>query len=239
MMQNIDVFILCGGQGKRLKKISGNTPKPLVTIGKHPFLDIIITNLQNFGFKRFILGIGYQAHIIKKYYQTHKIPNVEILFSQENKPLGTGGAVKKAKEFIKTDAFFVLNGDSFSEFNAIDFIKFYKQKNAKALILLRKVKKTQDFGIITTNKKSEIISFREKDPKLTGNFVNGGVYLFSRNIFSKMPKKACFSLEYDFFPQIAGKGLYGYKKEGFFIDIGTPERYLAATKHFLKNQPKD
>lgn len=235
MRQNIDVFILCGGKGSRLKKISGNIPKPLIPIGKRPFLDIIITHLQKSGFKRFILGIGYQAHIIKEYYQTHIIPGVEILFSQEDKALGTGGAVKKAKRFIKTDAFFVFNGDSFSEFNATDFIKFFKQKNARALMLLKKEKKTQDFGIITTNRKSEITSFREKDLTITKNFINGGVYLFSKNIFSKMPKEACFSLEYDFFPQMIGQGLYGYKNKGFFIDIGTPERYFAAKKHFPDN----
>lgn len=235
MKQNIDVFILCGGKGTRLKEISGDTPKPLVRIGKRPFLDIIITYLRKSGFRRFILGIGYQAHIIKNYYQKHEIPGVEILFSQEYKPLGTGGAVKKAKKLIKSDPFFVLNGDSFSEFNANDFLTFYKQKDAKVLILLRKVKKNNDFGSITTDKNSRITSFIEKTSTLNLNYINSGVYLFNSNIFSKMPHKENFSLEYDFFPKMLKKGLYGYKKKGFFIDIGTPQRYFAAIKHFLKN----
>lgn len=235
MKQNIDVLILCGGKGTRLKKISGDTPKSLVRIGRRPFLDIILSHLQKAGLKRFILGIGYQAHIIKEYYQTHIIPGTEIIFSQEDKPLGTGGAVKKAKKYIKSDPFFVLNGDSFSEFNADDFLTFYKQKDAKVLILLKKVKKKKDFGSITSDSSSQITSFIEKKSTLSGSFVNGGVYLFSSNIFSKMPKKNSFSLEYDFFPKMVNKGLYGYKKSGFFIDIGTPERYFAANKHFLKN----
>ncbi len=208
MIQNIDVFILCGGEGKRLRQISGDMPKPMVCIGKAPFLDILIGYLRKSGFKRFILGIGYHANFIKKYYKAKEISGVEIVFSQENQPLGTGGAVKKAKRFIKSETFLVLNGDSFSEFNAGDFIKFFNQKEAQGLILLRKVKKNQDFGGITINRNSEIICFSEKSTELSNNFINGGVYLFRKNIFSKMPKKANFSLEYDFFPQMVGKGFY-------------------------------
>jgi D-glycero-alpha-D-manno-heptose 1-phosphate guanylyltransferase len=235
MIEDIDVFILCGGKGKRLKRVSGGIPKPMVRIGKLPFLDIVINYLKRSGFKRLILGIGYKAHFIKKYYNEHKIPGIKIIFSQEDRPLGTGGAVKKARRLIKSKVFLVLNGDSFSEFDAESFIKFYQQKKAKALILLRKEKNKRDFGGITIDKSSAITCFSEKNPELRNNFINCGVYLFSRNIFSMMPKNAQFSLEYDFFPGMAGKGLYGHKKPGFFIDIGTPERYFAAKKHFLKN----
>lgn len=235
MIEDIDVLILCGGKGKRLKKFSGGIPKPMVSIGKRPFLDIVINHLKKSGFKRFILGIGYKAHFIKKYYKEHKVAGAEIIFSQENRPLGTGGAVKKARRLIKSEIFLVLNGDSFSEFNAASFIKFFQQKNAKALVLLRKAKDSRDFGGIAIDKSSAITCFSEKEPALQNNFINGGVYLFSKSVFPMMPKKAQFSLEYDFFPRMAGRGLYGYKKPGFFIDIGTPERYLSAKRHFLKN----
>lgn len=239
MIRDVDVFILCGGEGKRLKKISGQVPKPMVRIGRQPFLDILIGYLRKFGFKRFIFGIGHKAHFIKKYYKEYKAPGIEIIFSQENRPLGTGGALKKAQRLIESEIFLVLNGDSFSKFNAENFIKFYKQKKAKVLILLRKVKNNQDYGAIMTDRKSAITCFSEKNPALRNNFINAGVYLFSKNVFSEMPKNAQFSLEYDFFPQMIGKGLYGYKKPGFFIDIGTPERYLAARKYFLKKWIED
>lgn len=238
LLKNIDVFILCGGRGRRLKKISGRVPKPMVPIGRRPFLDIVIDYLRKSGFKRFILGVGYKAHFIRSYYKEYKISGIEIVFSQEKQPLGTGGAVKKAKRLIKSDIFFVLNGDSFSEFDAKDFVRFYKQKKAGILILLRKVKNNNDFGAIATNRKSEITCFSEKSSRMRNSFINGGVYLFSKNIFSMMPKNAKFSLEYDLFPRIIGKGLYGYKKSGFFIDIGIPKRYFAAKKYLLKNYLK-
>jgi len=234
MINNIDVFILCGGKGKRLKKVSGNIPKPMIHIGKRPFLTILIDYLRRLGFKRFILGIGYKADSIKNYYKKHKIPGVEIVFSRENQPLGTGGAVKKAKRLIKSKVFLVLNGDSFSEFDAKNFIKFYKEKKAQILILLRKVKNNQDYGSVTASKKLEIISFDEKPSCARNNFINGGIYLFNKSVFSKMPKDAKFSLERDFFPWMIGKGLYGYKQDGFFIDIGTPQRYFAAKKYLCK-----
>ena len=235
MIAGIDVLILCGGKGSRLKKISKEIPKPMVRIGQRVFLDILIDYLGKLGFKRFILGLGYQAHFIKKYYQEHSKPGREIVFSQEKHPLGTGGAVKAAKRLIKSDCFFVLNGDSFSEFNAGSFIKFYKQKKSSALILLKKAKNSQDYGAVTIDRESKVTCYSEKNSGINSKFINGGVYLFSKNIFSQMPKRAEFSLEYDFFPQMIGKGLYGCKQSGFFIDIGIPERYFTAQKHFLKD----
>ena len=234
MIENIDVLILCGGEGRRLRQISGRVPKPMVRIGGRVFLDIIIDDLQRSGFKRIILGIGYRARFIRKYYSEHKTPGAEIIFSEEKKPLGTGGAVKKAKTLIKSESFLVLNGDTFSKFRADRFIKFYQQKKAKLLILLRKTKTNKDYGAITIDRKSKITSFSEKNVSSRVNFVNGGVYLFSKTVFSEMPHKAKFSLEYDFFPRMVGKGFYGYKESGFFIDIGIPERYFNAKKYFLK-----
>jgi len=234
MTKDIDVLILCGGKGKRLRKISGAIPKPMVCVGGRPFLDILIDYLRASGFKRFILGLGYRADFIKKYYKARKIPGIEIVFSREKSPLGTGGAVKKAKRLIKSEVFLVLNGDSFSEFNAADFIKFYDQKKAAILLLLRKVKNAREFGAVTIDSRSAITCFSEKNKGSRGGFINGGIYLFNKSIFSQMPRKAEFSLEYDFFPKMAGKGIYGYKKSGFFVDIGTPARYLTAKKYFSK-----
>jgi len=234
MIENIDVLILCGGEGRRLRQISGRVPKPMVRIAGRVFLDIVIDHLRRSGFKRIILGIGYRAGFIRKYYSKHKAPGVEILFSEEKKPLGTGGAVKKAKRLIKSESFLVLNGDTFSKFKADRFVKFYQQKKARLLILLRKAKTNKDYGAITIDRRSKITSFSEKNVARGVNFVNGGVYLFSKSVLSEMPDKSKFSLEYDFFPRLVGKGLYGYKESGFFIDIGIPERFLSAKKYFLK-----
>ena len=115
-LKDIDVFILCGGIGKRLRKVSGGTPKPMVKIGDYVFLDLLIKYIAGFGFRRFILGTGYRAGIIKDYYSSGRFPGLDIRFSREESPLDTGGAVKNAKELIKSNPIFILNGDSLCKF---------------------------------------------------------------------------------------------------------------------------
>jgi len=235
LIKNTDVYILCGGFGKRLKSVTKNKPKPMVKIGDKPFLDIIIEYLSGFGFKHFILGIGYRAEVFKKYYKNFKSKDLNIEFCEEKIPLGTGGAVKKARSLIKSNPFLVLNGDSFCEFEPLDFLRFHKNKKAIVSILLRKVRRGADYGKVKLNKKSLITDFNEKDSQAKNCLVNAGVYLFDKRALGLMPRQKAFSLERDFFPKLTEKKCFAYTKSGFFIDIGTPERYLKASKYFLKN----
>jgi len=235
MIKDIDVFILCGGLGKRLKSVTKNNPKPMIKIGEQPFLDIIIDYVAGFGFRRFILGIGYRAEIFKRYYKNFKSRDLNIEFCEEKTPLGTGGAVKNVKSLIKSNLFLVLNGDSFCKLKLLDFLKFHKNKKAIVSMLLRKVSNGVDYGKVKLDKTSRIIDFNEKDNQAKNCLINAGIYVFDRTAFDLMPQQKAFSLERDFFPKLIGKNCFGYKKSGFFIDIGTPERYLKANKYFLKN----
>jgi NDP-sugar pyrophosphorylase family protein len=232
--RHIDVFILCGGFGKRLRCIAKDIPKPMVKIGNQHFLDILIKYIAHFGFRRFILGIGYKADIIKNYYLKNKTSGLKILFSCENTPLDTGGAVKKAKGLIRSNPFFVLNGDSFCEFNPLRFLKFHEQKKSLISILLCQESDGNDYGRVRISEDSRILSFDEKEVKTGECLINTGIYLFDKKIFSYMPSLSSFSLERDLFPMMTEEKIYGYPKAGFFIDIGTPERYLRAKKLFFK-----
>lgn len=232
-LAKIDVYILCGGLGKRLRSVSKQCPKPMIKIGDKPFLDILLDYMTRKGFKRFILGIGYRADFFKRYYTNYKNKNISITFCTEKFPLGTGGAVKKAEKTIKSNLFMVLNGDSFCEFNPIDFLKFHRAKNAVLSMLLRKIDNASDYGCVKINKQEKITSFDEKNSRNTNCFINAGIYIFNKSILALMPGEKTFSLERDFFPSIIGKNCFGYKKSGFFIDIGTPERYYKAKKHLI------
>lgn len=234
--KDLDVFILCGGLGKRVRSISGNTPKVMMKVGNRHFLDIIIEYMLSFGFRRYILGIGHKASTIKNYYNGHSPSRSKIIFSYEKSPLDTGGAVKKAQKLIKSNSFFVLNGDSFCRFNPIHFLKFHKMKSALASILLQKKTEVSDYGFVTVDKNSRITGFSEKDSSQRKSFINAGVYIFDKAIFDLMPHKQRFSLEYDLFPRLAGSSFFGYQKSSFFIDIGTPKRYFKAVKYFQKYQ---
>jgi len=231
----IDVFILCGGLGKRLKKLNLNVPKPMVEMGGRPFLDMIIAYMARFGFRRFILGLGYKAGFITKYYSDKRKEGFKVMFSKERNPLGTGGAVKKAKKLIGSSNFIVLNGDSFCQFNPRDFLSFHRRKKALATILLKRLSgDVKDYGEVRIDRLSRITSFQEKNGNAKRCLVNSGVYLFNKKIFKLMPSRESFSLEHDLFPALAGNGLFGYIDPGYFIDIGTPNRYFKAKRHFSK-----
>jgi NDP-sugar pyrophosphorylase family protein len=232
--KNIDVLILCGGQGKRLRRISGITPKPLVKVVGKPFLDILIDFLIYHGFRRIFLGIGYNAQAFKRYYQCKKNKNVEIILIEEKSPLGTGGALKHARSFIKSSPFLALNGDSFCPFDPKELLSFHKKNKSLVTMLLHKVSDGKDYGKIVMDKYFRINNFSEKNRKAKKCFVNAGVYVFDKKIFSLMPIGSEFSLEYDFFPSLTAKRIFGYPNKGYFIDIGTPRRLKKARQLFSR-----
>ena len=231
MIKDIDVFILCGGLGKRLRAVSRNKPKPMVEIGGRPFLDKILDNMADLGFRRFIFGTGHKADVIKKYYSRNKKPGLNIIFSRERFPLDTGGAVKNARDKIKSRYFFVLNGDSYCKFNPLDFIDFHNKNKAVVSILLEKVSDGSEYGEVGLDESLRIKSFNEKTGTAKKCLVNAGVYIFDRQAFGLMPRMKRFSLERDFFPSLIGGRIYGYPKSSFLIDIGTPQRYIKAKKY--------
>ena len=232
-MKDIDIVILCGGLGKRLRPIVSDRPKSLARINGVAFLDILIQYLAGFGLKRFILCSGYMGDAIKKHYQ--QIPGaLEILFSQENEPLGTGGAVKHAQPLIQSGTFLVLNGDSFCKLNLPDFYNFHLKKKSILSVVLSKSGDGKDSGIVILDRQAKIVQFHEKVKPSKGSLCSAGVYLMDKKIFHLMGKSKVFSLEYDLFPVLAGKNCYGYHCKNDFIDIGTPQNLIQAAD-FLKH----
>ena len=226
--RNIDVVIICGGKGKRLKSVVDDRPKPMAEIGDRPFLDILIDYLVDFGFRRFILCISHKGSYIKKYYD--KAGPLNILFSYERIPLGTAGAIKNAETIIKSSPFLVLNGDSLCKIDFDKFINFFFKKKAKFSLVLVKTKQTGPYGVVRLGSRQEVTGFYEKKKTKGKIFINAGVYLFDKGIFSIIPYRRNFSLEYDLFPKIINKGFYGYRTKARLIDIGTPARYRRAQR---------
>jgi len=229
----VDVVILCGGMGTRLKTVVDGKPKPMAEIDNRPFIDILIGYISTFGFQRFILCTGYKAESIQEYYKSKKC-EVEILIIKEQELLGTGGAVKNVQPLIGSNPFLVLNGDSFLDMDLCKFVEFHLEKKALLSIALINTKDAKSYGSIEVDNSGRITEFCEKKEKNQESIINAGIYLFNREIFSLMPSARKFSLEYDFFPKIVNREIYGYLTKGLFIDIGTPERYAKA-KQLLKD----
>jgi len=232
-MENIDVVILCGGLGKRLRPVVNDRPKSLAEINGVAFLDILIKYVASFGLKRFILCSGYMGDAIREHYQqiSHAL---EIVFSQEEEPLGTGGAIKNAQPLIKSNPFLVINGDSFCKLNLPLFYKFHLKKKAVLSVVLSKPKNDQNYGVVVLDRQGKIIKFNEKVKPVKGSFCSAGIYLMEQEIFYLMGANKVFSLEHDLFPVLAGKDCYGYYRKNNFIDIGTPQNLMKAGD-FIKN----
>ena len=187
-------IILAGGFGKRLKPITDYVPKPLVPIKNIPIIDWQIKYLKKFGVDEVIVSTGYKKDMIENYLKS-KEHNINIKYSHEKSPLGTGGAIKKAGNLVKDDTFFVMNGDIITN---IDLNKMISTPNSIASIELR-----TNFGILDV-KDDKITKFREKK-EISDLWMNAGIYFLERKILKNLPLKG--DIEKTFFPEFAEKNL--------------------------------
>lgn len=222
-----DVAVLCGGLGARLRNVVSGRPKILARIGEKTFLDILVDNLTSHGFRKLVLCTGYSRQQVKEYVSQK---GYDLIFSEEDEPLGTGGAIKNARGLIKSHPFMVINGDSICNVDLREFMDYHAGKKGLLSIILAKSGASQDFGSVLVDKSGRITGFKEKAGGNSG-LINAGIYLMGQDIFSIMPEQHKFSLEYDFFPRIVDKyNCYGFLTDNEVIDIGTPERYEKAVK---------
>jgi len=221
------VVILCGGLGTRLKTLMPHRPKALAEIQGKPFLDIILEKLKREGFHDVILSIGYLGDQIRTHLQ--KKGDNRVVFSEEERPLGTGGALKRALSFVTTNTVLVLNGDTLFTFHLRDLLDFHRAKGAIFSMALTKQIR-EDGGGVHLDTHGTISSFSEKSKPAP--FINAGVYAVEKKIMNFMPSAETFSLEHDFFPSLVRQErCFGFPTKSEIIDIGTPERYQEAQRY--------
>ena len=185
-------IILAGGRGKRLKPITDYVPKPLIPIKNIPIIEWQIKYLKKFGISEIIVCSGYKTKMIENYLNNKKL-GIKITFSVEDKPLGTGGAIKKAGKKIKDKSFLVINGDTITN---IDLKKLIKKNNAIAAIQLR-----TKFGILQTDK-DKIMKFDEKK-EIENLWMNAGIYHLNKETLKELPIVG--DIEKTLFPDYAKK----------------------------------
>ena len=235
MKKAIDVVILAGGKGSHLQAIVRDRPKAMAEINGRPFLDILLNHFRCMGLSRFILCIGDKADFIEDYYKKKR--SFDISFSRENIPLGTGGAIKNAEALIKSNPFFVVNGDSFCPVDLPQFREFHEQNRALLSMILIESDNANEFGNVCVDRSHRIIGFEEKKKKNRMSYVNAGIYLFKKEVLYMIPANTKYSLEYDLFPRLVGKDFYAFPTKERLIDIGTPERYEEAKRFFIGCPP--
>ena len=185
-------IILAGGRGKRLRPITDYVPKPLIPIKNIPIIEWQIKYLKKFGISEVIICSGYKTEMIENYLKNRKL-GIKITFSIENKPLGTGGAIKKTAKKIKEKSFLVINGDIITN---IDLKKLFEKENSIAAIQLR-----TKFGILQTDN-DKIIKFDEKK-EITDIWMNAGIYHLNKDTLKELPNVG--DIEKTLFPNFAKK----------------------------------
>jgi mannose-1-phosphate guanylyltransferase len=239
-------LILAGGFGTRLRPLSCTRPKTLFPIVNKPLLQWTFERLARNNITEVILAVSYQTEISIR---QHRIPKsgLRVTYSRDplEKPLGTGGPIKKAEKLVGHDSpFLVLNGDIFADVNYREILKMHEENDAAATIALHNVKDPHRYGVAELTKKNRITKFVEKPPQRAAptNLINAGAYVLSPKIFNYIPKGRAVSMEYEVFPKLAKEGgLYGYVFDGLWMDIGKPEDYLEANKiliNSIANQQK-
>lgn len=224
---DIDVVVLCGGLGTRLRNVVTDRPKPMAEIGDRPFLDILLGHVRGFGFRRFILCTGHMGSFIEEYYKARSDVDTEVVISGEEQPLGTAGAIRNARGLIRSRLFVALNGDSLCRLDMARFVRFHDERGAFATIALSPVEAVEGYGVVMLDKEGRITAFNEKSSGGPGH-VNAGVYVFDMALLDEIPEGRNVSLEYDIFPKVLDKKLLGYVVGERLFDIGTPDRLKIA-----------
>lgn len=232
-MRKIDAIILAGGLGTRLRPVISDRPKVLAPVNDRPFLDIILNSLMRFNrIDHIVLSIGYMAGKIVEEYQNKTMHPYNISFSIEEKPLGTGGGIKKALSLAKTESVLVLNGDSFVGVNLDELIKFHDDQNAALTMTIVEMADAGRFGRVILGEDGRIIAFLEKNSVNESGYINAGIYVLERTLFDNIEANMPLSLERDLMPSFLTKGVYGFPTREAFIDMGTPESYRKAIQLF-------
>ena len=225
----MEAIVLAGGLGTRLRSVVSDLPKPMAPIGDKPFLEYILKYLQKNGIKRAVLSVGYKWETIKEYFGD-KFENIELIYSVEDEPLGTGGAIKKAITQVKNEKVYIINGDTF--FN-VDLQSLELQNDSKLILSLKQMNEFDRYGCVESDDNNFVTAFTEKGYKKSGN-INGGIYLASIDIFDNYDLNEKFSFE-EFMQDNFQKLKASVKVfDNYFIDIGIPEDYEKA-----QNEIKD
>lgn len=234
-LAELDVVVLAGGLGTRLRPAVADRPKALapVGVGGLPFLDLLLAWLHGQGARRVVLALGHMADQVEARLDglRGRFPGLDLRASVEPGPLGTGGALRHCLPLLRSDPVLVANGDSLAEVDLPAFLAAFRASGAPAGLVAVGVPDAGRYGRLELSDRGRVLRFAEKDPAFAGPApVNGGVYLFRRDLLSERlpPAGAAGSLERDLLQRLPPGAALAFPGSGRFVDIGTPESLAAA-----------
>lgn len=231
-LSSVTAAIFAGGLGTRLRSAVADRPKVLAEVLGRPYLSFLLDQVAKAGVRHCVLCTGYLGEQVEAAFGgTYR--SLELTYSREESPLGTGGALRYALPHLRSDPVLVLNGDSYCHADLAAYWRSHRERGAVGSLLLTEVADTSRFGQVVVDETGALTSFREKQSAAGGaGWINAGVYLLAQELIAGIPPDRVVSLETEVLPSWIGRGLYGHPAAGPFLDIGTPESYAAAARFF-------
>ena len=234
----MQALILAGGEGTRLRPLTSSVPKPVVPLAGRPFISYMLEWLRRHGVDEAILSCGFMADGVQSVLGDGADLGVRLRYIEEPRPLGTGGALKFAEDLLE-DRFLMLNGDVLTDIDLTAQLRQHEQTGARATLALIGVEDPSAYGLVRRREDHSVTGFLEKPnaDEIDTNLVNAGAYVLERSVLDDMaPAGTRISIERDVFPRLVDHGLFGYESTGYWLDIGTPQRYLQATYDILEGE---
>ena len=235
----MQAIILVGGEGTRLRPLTADVPKPALTLVDRPFLAYMIEWLAGYGVTEVVLACGFLPGVLREALGDGERAGARIRYVAEPEPRGTAGAIRFAADELGDDLddrFLALNGDVLTDLDLSALVRAHEAQGARATIALHPVEDSSAYGLVRTGEGGEVLEFTEKTGEAVPGEVNAGMYVLERSVLDPIPPGENVSIERDIFPRLVGEGLCGLRLDGYWMDIGTPERYLQASWDILEGR---
>lgn len=229
----MQAVLLAGGLGTRLRSVVSDRPKVMAEVAGRPFLEHLLMRLAGQGVERVVLAVGYLRECIIDHFG-HRWGGLDVAYSVEHEPLGTGGAIKQALRMVEPKPCFVLNADTWLDFDLRAMLQAHGQAESRLTIAVRPLDDVGRFGALEIEG-GRVVGFHEKGRSGPGA-INAGVYLMEPSLLEGLGLPERFSIETDFLvPQVSRVRPLAFEAHGDFIDIGVPEDYVRAQKVFARH----
>ncbi len=231
----MQAVILVGGEGTRLRPLTSTVPKPVVPLVDRPFISFMLEWLCEHGIDDVIMSCGFLASGVHNVLGDGSAYGVKLRFVEEPDPRGTAGALKFAETMLD-ERFLMLNGDVLTDIDLSSQIDQHERSGARATLALVPVEDPSAYGLVHLHDDHSVRDFVEKpsSDSIDTNLISAGAYVLERSVLELIEPSRNVSIEREIWPQLIGNGLYGFASDSYWLDIGTPERYLQATFDILE-----
>jgi len=233
----LQAVILVGGEGTRLRPLTSTVPKPVVPLVDRPFIAYMLEWLRRHGVDDVIMSCGFKAERMREVLGDGAQYGLALRFVEEPEPRGTAGALKEAEAHLQ-DRFLMLNGDVLTDIDLSAQIARHEATGARGTLALVPVADPTAYGLVRLHEDDSVKEFVEKPSadEIDTNLISAGAYVLERDVVDLIPPGRNVSIEREIWPRLVGDGLYGFPADAYWLDIGTPDRYLQGTFDILEGK---